>query len=72
VSHFVLCLNRCPHGVESISLDCHGDIGRSTRLTTLKCCGRWNAVKEWNVTNLADVARDFAEAAEIEEQGGVE
>lgn len=39
-----LAYYRCPHGVGCIMLDT-GDFG--TRLTGMKCCGRWNKVQSF-------------------------
>lgn len=39
-----LAINRCPHGVFSVTID--GD-GSGVRITPSKCCGRWDLVKSW-------------------------
>ena len=57
-----LTLNRCPHGIEMISLD---DEGGGTNLTGNKCCGRWHEVKRWPMheLNLRNAANEFETAA---------
>lgn len=61
-----LTINRCPHGTYAISVD---DDGGGTRVTPSKCCGRWDVIKEWDLTDsMADeiieqmhVAKEAAE-----------
>lgn len=62
---FSLTLNRCPHGVEMLSLD---DSNGGVNLTGQKCCGRWNVVKTWPMTasNLERAAAELKQAAEME------
>jgi hypothetical protein len=59
---FVLALDVCPHGVESIALD-DESAKRGTTLTA-RCCGRSERVKSWPLTrrDLIDI-RDEAEHA---------
>jgi len=63
-----LCINRCPaHGCWSVSVDSdHG----GTRITSGKCCGRWDEVKSWPMTSAAlhEAARVFEDAAEEAER----
>ena len=42
-----LAINKCTHGVYSISVD---NDGGGTRLTPSKCCGIWHLVKDWPLT----------------------
>lgn len=58
---YTLALNRCPHGVEMISID--DSNGGGTNLTGNKCCGRWSVVKEWPMSDrLLEGARDELDA----------
>lgn len=47
-----LSINRCPRHPEfwSVSID---DENGGVRLTPGKCCGQWNTVKEWPLTEAA-------------------
>lgn len=62
-ARYRLTLNECPHGVRSISLD---DWAGGTRLTTGKCCGRWDEVQTWSMSpdDLREAARLFEDAAD--------
>lgn len=62
-----LSIDRCPHGMKAISVNLRGEHGH--RLTSGKCCGRWDTVKEWpmskkNLLEAADEIRKYAEYAE--------
>ena len=64
-----LSIDRCPHGTYAIAVN--DDIG-GTRLTTGKCCGRWDVVKNYDMTpkKLREVAAtliNYAESAESRE-----
>lgn len=61
---FAIVLNRCPHGVEMISLD--NDSG-GVNLTGNKCCGRWSVVKEWYMPHrlLVGAILELEEAAAL-------
>lgn len=64
-----LCIVRCPtHYYYAISID-DPDTGIGTRVTPSKCCGRWDTVKEFWLSeaqweNLSDLALE----ASIEEE----
>lgn len=64
---FAIVLNRCPHGVEMISID---NEGGGTNLTGNKCCGRWHEVKVWPMSALLlrGAADEFEGAATNEEE----
>lgn len=52
MSKLYLSVNQCPHGVYSVSID--GD-RTGTRVTSSKCCDRWEEVQSWPLT--AEMAR---------------
>ena len=62
---YTLALNRCPHGVEMISID--DSNGGGTNLTGNKCCGRWSVVKEWYMPHrlLVGAILELEEAAAL-------
>lgn len=64
---FAIVLNRCPHGVEMISLD---NDGGGVKLTGASCCGRWSEVKVWpmSATSLRAAADEFDGAATMMEE----
>ena len=71
MSGFAIVLNRCPHGVEMISLD---NEGGGTNLTGPDCCGRWSEVKAWPMSArkmrcAIDELEDAASRTEQENQG---
>jgi hypothetical protein len=45
MNSYRLTLNKCPHGVEMISLE--ASYGGGVRITGNKCCGRWTEIKQW-------------------------
>ena len=47
-----LALDRCPHGVHAICLD-DEDRGTGTRLTPAGCCGRWERVMAFPMSDTA-------------------
>ncbi len=59
----VIRLVRCPHWFDALSID-YGNTG--TRITSGKCCGRWEIVREWPMSadSLRDAAREFQCIAE--------
>jgi hypothetical protein len=62
-----LAIDRCPHGMRAISVNLRGEHG--SRLTSGKCCGRWDTVVEWAMSKkellaAADEIREYAELAE--------
>lgn len=63
-----IALNRCPHGVEMLSLDFHHG---GTRFAGPKCCGSWRVVGEWRVTAkaLQDIAEEAVDWEEEERRG---
>ena len=62
-----IAVQKCPtHGIWSISVD--GERG-GTRLTPLKCCGRWDLVHRWQMTprELREMAEELHnEASDLE------
>jgi len=44
-----LSLDKCPHGMFAIALN-DEDKKIGTRITSNKCCGRWNMMKTWKLT----------------------
>lgn len=63
---YVVMLNECAHGVQTLSLDridADGLVG--TRFTSGKCCGRWTEARRWPMTlrQLLDAERLFGDAA---------
>lgn len=58
-SWLTIALNRCPHGIEMLSLD--NESGGS-RFAGPKCCGSWKVIAEWPVS--AKDLREIAEEAE--------
>lgn len=56
-----LVINKCPtHGYWSVSID---DEHGGTRVTRSKCCGRWDTVKEFTLSQ-----SDWQELAMLAEQ----
>lgn len=64
---YALVLNRCPHGIEAISLD--ENDGGGIRLTDAKCCGRWAVIAEFpmSAAALQQAAEEFTNAADYME-----
>lgn len=61
-----LSIDKCPHGTYAISVN---NDGIGTRLTSHKCCGRWDIVKEFSMTpeqarEAANVMLEFADEAQ--------
>mgnify|MGYP001581378712 CR=1 FL=1 len=59
-----LALNKCPnHGTLSVSIDDADGCG--VRLTSAKCCGRWEVMTAWSMTpaQWRDAAEQCSEAA---------
>jgi len=70
VSKYMLALNRCPnHGTLSVSLDSGGG---GVRLTSLRCCGRWDVVETWpmDLRSLKGAAEEIAAAVDDLDSGG--
>lgn len=57
-----ITLNRCPHGVEMLSLDYRSS---GSRFAGSKCCGQWSDVASWAVT--ANDLREILEQCEMNE-----
>lgn len=58
-----LAINRCPiHGFLSVSVD---DESTGVRITPGKCCGRWEIIKQWPISQVdveeIDIAKQEAE-----------
>ena len=63
-----LSIDKCPHGTYAIAVN---DDSGGTRLTTGKCCGRWDLMKQWLMTpeQLRTAANTLLEYAEQAEHG---
>lgn len=66
-----LCIDRCPAHLGSWGISVMDDKG-GTRLTPVKCCGRWDTVRRWKMSaeELRRAASSLIEAADELEKGG--
>ena len=62
-----LSLDKCPHGMFAIALN-DEDKKIGTRITSNKCCGRWNMMKTWKLTGkqLREITNEFMCTADDE------